>query len=84
MDALGGSIHERKRLTVTGKTVWHWSLTGRHKIELAISILLPYLVVKRKRAEMLVEFCANIPGTGQKISEAQMLAQIELHTRIKQ
>jgi hypothetical protein len=52
---LGGSYREER---VVGKrSIWRWNLNGRFQIYAALTILKPYLIVKKRQAELALEFC---------------------------
>lgn len=74
---LGGAIHQRPRPTVTGKTVWHWQISGRVMIVDAIALLLPHLVVKDRDAAILAAFCSFIPSRGCHPTVEQRTKQLE-------
>lgn len=80
---LGGAIHQRPRPTVTGKTVWHWSMSGSLQIREAVPRLLPYLCRKLRDAELLLEFCGHIPSRGCHASDVQRQEQTRVHALMK-
>ena len=52
--AFGGSVIRSSRLTVTHKSVYRWYV-GSARAESALRYLLPYLLVKRARAEVALK-----------------------------
>ena len=80
---LGGAVHQRARPTVTGKTVWHWQMSGALMIRKAIDRVLPFLVVKKRDAEILREFCDHIPSKGKRPTSPQLVGQRLLWAQLK-
>jgi hypothetical protein len=66
------------------RDVWHWQLEGGGKIAQATQVLIPYLVVKKSQARVLLEFTL---GTGTKgpsvISNEEWGRRAKLAKRIK-
>lgn len=54
----GGKIGVEKRENGY-KTMYRWSISGNKKIIPILNILLPYLVVKKRQAELIIDFCKN-------------------------
>lgn len=59
----GGSIYAAKRKTSTGNVTHHWTILPRNA-KAFLTDVLPYLIVKRERAELALEFQSGmtIPG----------------------
>jgi len=56
-DTFGGNVREER---VPGmRSIWRYSLTGRNQLIDVLNNLLPYLRIKRKHAEVVIDFCQN-------------------------
>ena len=52
----GGQVYLSKKATEKTKTAWMWRFTKKKDIELILLAVLPYLVVKREQAKILLNF----------------------------
>jgi hypothetical protein len=56
-ECFGGNMHEE---CVPGRrSIWRWQVTGRMMIYKILEELTPYLIVKRKQAEVVMAFCKD-------------------------
>lgn len=62
----GGTIHVRAKQQPNRRTVYAWSIRGGKAVRAALTDLLPYLIVKKAEAELILTFCdAMRPQGGQ-------------------
>lgn len=52
----GGGIYLSKKATEKTKAAWMWRITKKKEIETLLLAVLPYLVVKREQAKVLLDF----------------------------
>lgn len=78
MQTLGGSLYEQGRKTGTGKTVYVWQLTC-HKAADGLEKLLPYLKVKKRKAELAIELARRMQTPG--CNTRRALTDSEIATR---
>lgn len=57
----GGSIYFKK-LSGNNRDQWVWQLTGHQRIKNTLTLLLPYLVIKKYQAEVILEFLKRKRG----------------------
>lgn len=60
----GGQIWTRGNKTSTGKTVYEWQIQAAKDLKAAIPRLLPYLVVKKFQAELVLELAGYLGDYG--------------------
>jgi len=46
------------------KLLYRWGTSGNQKLPIILKPLLPYLIVKRKQAELVIKFCEKSQTTG--------------------
>lgn len=56
--AFGGYLYHETR-KAPKKNVWQWNLCGQKNVLPVLHKLLPYLIVKKKQAEKLIEYCES-------------------------
>lgn len=64
-----GAISSRKRYKKHWTTTTEWSLTGSPRVKRFLSDILPYMLVKRSQAELLlayIEECGSLKGYGKR------------------
>lgn len=66
--AFGGSFRKRKPQSVRCAPCWDWSLGSEEAVRFCKSIL-PYLRVKHKQAEMLIEYRTTIRARGHEVTD---------------
>ena len=71
----GGHVYLSKKETSKTKTAWMWRFTKKKDIELILLAILPYLVVKREQAKILLNFVRMEPSMN---SELRRLAYEKL------
>ncbi len=54
-----GGIFKRKKTKDHHKDSWAWTVTGHKQCAPILRKLIPYLIVKREVAEMLLQFCEH-------------------------
>lgn len=54
-DMFGGQFWERNQKTVNGKPVFEWQIQSIEDIKNALPLVIPYMIVKRKQAELILE-----------------------------
>lgn len=52
----GGQVYLSKKQTKKNKPAWTWRFTKKKDIELILLAVLPYLIVKREQAKILLNF----------------------------
>lgn len=74
-ELFGGKVTPLRRISPTGKTVFHWRIQTRSKIVKATQELLPHLLVKREAALLLLESARLADERGRpRLSEANVEA----------
>lgn len=68
-EVLGGNIFEQGRKTGTGKTMYVWQLTCKNAAD-ALALMLPYLKIKRGKAELAISLARRMqtPGCNTRIA----------------
>lgn len=61
---LGGTVRERKTLTVTGKQVFEWQLTKSSELQASLPLILPYMIVKDAQIKLLLELATLFKHAG--------------------
>lgn len=51
LDTVGGSLVQKTRSKANWKETWNWQLSGQNAADF-LEALLPYLVIKKERAEL--------------------------------
>lgn len=52
----GGQVYLSKKLTEKTKAAWMWRITKKKEIELLLLAVLPYLIIKKEQAKVLLAF----------------------------
>lgn len=83
-DKYGGSIRERKMNNPNHKQLWDWEITTR-AAGLFLEDVLPFLIVKRRRAELALELQAftGHGGRYRVISPEEDIKRFELFSKIR-
>lgn len=55
-DNFGGQVYLSKKETERTKAAWMWRITRKRDIEILLLAVLPYLIVKREQAKILLNF----------------------------
>lgn len=81
-EMFGGTVVIQYR--AKGKTYYSWQLVGSKAVAYALSHMLPFLRVKHKEAELLVEYCSRIGkcGTRGGLSEEERQARTAIYEEI--
>jgi hypothetical protein len=58
----GGQTYLSKKETKRTKAAWMWRITKKSKIEALLLSVLPYLLIKRNQAKLLLNFARLEPG----------------------
>lgn len=56
----GGVVSERRARTVSGRRSFEWRLTGATPLCAALPVLIPYLMVKREQAEVVLRLAQRV------------------------
>ncbi len=56
----GGGLCRLREQTEKYQEVWLWSLTARAELKLLLTAVLPYLMVKRRQAEVILEYLEQV------------------------
>ena len=82
----GGTFRERKARTSTGKRVYEWQVTSNEDVANTLTILLPFLVVKKPLAELQLEltgYQGNRFGRGGNPNTSDRLRIYDSYARLK-
>lgn len=81
---LGGKVSELKRRTGSGKAVYQWALHCNKAAD-ALEKIIPYLRLKKERAESAVKLARMMRHTGKKepFTEAEISERFRLGNAIK-
>jgi len=60
----GGSIYLRAQQRPRCRPVYAWGIRGGKAVRTALTALLPYLIVKKAEAELILSFCAAMRPQG--------------------
>ena|ERR1039458_7190436 len=63
-DLFGGSVTERRTRTVTGKRVYEWQMSRSADLQASLPLVLPYMIVKRDQAELLLKLSTYYKNGG--------------------
>lgn len=63
----GGTIELRSQQTKGGRLAYTYTLKSRRRVAYMLSVILPYLLIKKIQAELLAEFC-ELPNTHSRYS----------------
>lgn len=54
---LGGHIHRQSRAEKNQKDMYRWSVWSYERVQAVLEIVAPYLIVKRKQAQVVLSYC---------------------------
>jgi hypothetical protein len=77
-EMFGGKVRIQKRLTVSGKTAWHWEVNGAETVRNCIIKLLPYLMVKQNQAKVVLAFTYEMGLRGCIYTSEQIMKREEI------
>jgi len=60
-----------------------WGVNGARDIELVLNALLPYLRIKKHRAELMLEICSMVRGSGWRVPPEHHARRRELGDQIR-
>lgn len=63
----GGQVYLSKKETERTKAAWMWRITKKKDIEILLLAVLPYLIVKREQAKILLNFVRLAPTTAPEV-----------------
>jgi hypothetical protein len=78
----GGKLTPEKRLTRGGKDFYIWTVYGVPMVK-AIEAMLPYLIVKREQAKLVIALQQRIWKRSQREGDSKGVSQSELEAREK-
>jgi hypothetical protein len=80
----GGSIGKRSVKNSSHRQSWGWFLYGKRAIEILESVL-PYLIIKKQQAEMMIEYQKqSIHKNGKKLSASELCYRDYLFFKMKE
>jgi len=80
----GGKIYpDRHRLKYGWKECWVWQLNKGKEISRFLKNILPYLVVKKEQAEMMLEFIKTIGNPGKEVPRHIILLRYLIADELK-
>jgi hypothetical protein len=65
----GGQVYLSKKETEKTKTAWMWRITQKKAIENLLLAVLPYLVIKREQAKILLAFVRLTPEANSRLRQ---------------
>ena len=65
VDTFGGKCYVTRGNTSTRKVLYAWSLQSRNSVKECLEIILPWLIIKKARAELVLEYIAQTMNHGQ-------------------
>ena len=81
----GGSV--REECVPDRRSVWRWVLSSRLQVTKVAKTLLPYLIIKKKHAKNMIDFCDNWVRTGRwvdhKIVKQELQRREEAYQRMR-
>jgi hypothetical protein len=82
----GGSVYTRKILKTNWKQSWTWKLGNQQAAEMCRQ-LIPYLMLKKEQAILLVDFMDNISprvfGKGSKLSDEELNRRDSIYEQMR-
>uniref|UniRef100_A0A6H1ZMJ5 Putative HNH homing endonuclease n=1 Tax=viral metagenome TaxID=1070528 RepID=A0A6H1ZMJ5_9ZZZZ len=54
-ETFGGNVREER--VPNRRSIWRWELTGRFQVPKVLISIFPYLIVKKRHAEVAIDFC---------------------------
>lgn len=76
-------LKEKKRIG-NYKQYYQWEIKSNTRSASLLKQLLPYLIIKRERAEVAIEFAKMMKGTGNRYTEQEKQQRKELYEKMKQ
>jgi len=77
----------RKECVPNRKMIYRWGTCGNEAVPKIIKKLLPYLIVKKKQAKLVIKFCENRKTTGfrrnKKLPISELRRREELYWKVK-
>lgn len=81
-DTFGGYVVEEK--LKTGRTIYRWNLCNADGIETALNEISPFLIVKRKQADLLLDYVSVRNTKLNKISDEETNRRKEIYLKCQQ
>lgn len=78
----GGSVWLRGAQDGKRRGIWTWELNGAKRVRPALEAMLPYLLVKREQAEVMLAYVSEIGPGGKRLSEEQLETRDEIRLRL--
>jgi len=77
----------REECVVNRKKMYRWGTSGNLVVPIILKQILPYLVVKKEQAKVVIEYCSKIKTTGfrrnKKLTIEQLLWREEFYLKVK-
>lgn len=80
----GGKVKVRKAPTAAGNVVYIWHMGGVKKITPIIEALLPHLVLKKRQAELILDYCKTVGYNNSGVPYMVHLQRRHIHRRLMQ
>jgi hypothetical protein len=81
--ALGGSVKALRVPSIAGNVIYRWEVKSAYGVAWAIRKLLPFLVLKREIAELLLDFSLTFQMQGLTLSDEVLSLREGLQSKIK-
>ena len=83
-ELFGGNIHQRPAHGNNGRPFHVWALKGPIVLRAMLTAILPYLVLKDKHAQMLLEACDLMGVNGRMVTTDVLRDRIEISERFRE
>ena len=77
----GGQVYLSKKETEKTKAAWMWRITKKKDIEILLLAVLPYLIVKREQAKVLLNFVRLTPDMNSELRATYYRQLRQLNSR---
>ena len=79
----GGKVYTEQRVSPSGKTFYAWQIVKRKLIINLLETVLPYLIIKKKEAEALLEFFRCCSFGKKRLSEEELSLREEAYQLLR-
>lgn len=77
-EILGGRVRDHRGKTSAVKQTWQWEICSKDGVRYAIPLLLPYLVVKKQEAEIVLAYAQEPSNRGRKYTNDEITRRLNL------
>ena len=79
----GGAVYLNSRTTAAGTPIYQWRCPGGAQgIVETIEKVLPYLILKRREAELILQYCKTVTSGGKHLTPLTHARRRHIHRRL--